>query len=54
MAGAAMKRPAADVADYFDLQLRFADRVARASGRPFAELLGEGCLLYTSPSPRDS
>ncbi len=46
MAVAAMKRPAADVADYFDLQLRFADRVAQASGRPFGELLGETTNLH--------
>ena len=40
------KRPAAEVAGYFDLQLRFADRLAAAANRPLAEMLGEVTNLH--------
>lgn len=40
------KRPTAEVADYFDLQLRFADRLAATAGRPLSEVLGEVTNLH--------
>ncbi len=46
MAVAAAKRPAAAMADYFDLQLRFADRLAQASGRPIAETVSWATNLH--------
>lgn len=46
MAIAVKKRPAVEMADYFDLQLRFADRLAQASGHPFSQVVGEATNLH--------